>query len=98
VRAVVVPNPDNSDQEPRGRRLAQLGLASVVEGAVPSVEALAAGIEEGLARPAMRHELDLGGIAATRAFLERAASARRRRRGGGIAPDSGRLRPRAPGV
>ena len=71
VRAVVVPNPDNSDQEPRGRRLAELGLATVVEGATPSVEALAAGIEEAMARPPMRHDLDVGGIAATRAFLER---------------------------
>jgi predicted glycosyltransferase len=77
VRAVVVPNPDNSDQEPRGRRLAQLGLATVVEGAVPSVEAVAAGIEEALARPAMRHGLDLGGIAATRAFLERTSATSR---------------------
>jgi predicted glycosyltransferase len=70
VRSVVVPNPDNSDQDPRARRLGKLGLATVVEGATPPLGVLAAAIEDALARPPLEHDLDLGGVAATRAILE----------------------------
>jgi predicted glycosyltransferase len=70
VRSVLVPNPDNSDQPPRARRLAKLGLATVIEGAAPPVEAIATAIEEAMARPPVEHALDLDGVAATRRILE----------------------------
>ena len=70
VRSVLVPNPDNSDQPPRARRLAKLGLATVIEGAAPPVEAIATAIEEAMARPPVEHALDLDGVAATQRMLE----------------------------
>jgi len=68
IRSVLVPNPDNADQAPRARRLAELGLATVVEGDRP--DAIATAIVAALARPPTRHTLDLDGVAATRAVLE----------------------------
>jgi predicted glycosyltransferase len=70
VRSVLVPNPDNTDQVPRARRLAKLGLATVIEGAAPPVEAIATAIEEAMARPPVEHALDLDGVAATQRILE----------------------------
>jgi len=70
VRAVVVPDPRMSDQGPRARRLAARGLATVVDGDPPSVDALGAAIERALAGPAPRHDLDLAGVAATVRLLE----------------------------
>jgi predicted glycosyltransferase len=71
VRAVFVPNPDNTDQSPRARRRAKLGLATVVEGAAtPPVEAIARAIGEAMARPPVEHALDLNGVATTQRILE----------------------------
>jgi predicted glycosyltransferase len=70
ARSVVAPIPSISDQPPRARRLAKLGLATVVEGAAPSVAAIATAIEEAMARPPVEHALDLDGVAATRRILE----------------------------
>ncbi|MGH7894392.1 MAG: glycosyltransferase family protein [Candidatus Binatia bacterium] len=70
VAAVVVPDPRMSDQGPRARRLAELGLATVVEGDPPPADAVAAAIAQALAEPPRRHGLDLGGVATTRALLE----------------------------
>jgi predicted glycosyltransferase len=70
VRSVLVPNPDNSDQPPRARRLAKLGLAAVIEGAAPPVEAIATAIEEAMAQPSVEHALDLDGVAVTQRMLE----------------------------
>src|SRR5262249_20604017 len=61
ARSVLAPDPEMSDQEPRARRLAQLGLATVV--AKPArVEDIEAAIETALGRPPARPELDLNGV------------------------------------
>jgi predicted glycosyltransferase len=70
VPSVLVPNPDNTDQAPRARRLAKLGLATVIEGATPPVEAIATAIEDAMTRPPLEHALDLDGVVATRKILE----------------------------
>ncbi|HVQ74247.1 MAG TPA: glycosyltransferase [Candidatus Binatia bacterium] len=70
VPSVLVPDPDMSDQGPRARRLAERGIAILVEGAPPSAAVIAAGIRAALARGPAAHALDLGGVAATRAILE----------------------------
>jgi predicted glycosyltransferase len=70
VRAVVVPEPGMSDQEPRARRLAAHGLATAVGGDPPRVGDLAAAIRSALDGAAPRHGLDLDGAAATRSILE----------------------------
>ena len=70
VRSVLVPNPDITDQPPRAWRLAKLGLATVIEGVAPAVEAIATAIEEAMARPSVEHALDLDGVAATQRILE----------------------------
>ena len=70
ARSVLVPNPESTDQAPRARRLAMLGLATVIEGAPPPVEAIATAIEEAMARPPVEHALDLDGVAATQRILE----------------------------
>ena len=70
VRSVLAPIPSISDQPPRARRLAKLGLATVIDGAAPSVEVIATAIEEALSRPPVEHALDLDGVAATRRILE----------------------------
>lgn len=71
VRSILVPNPDNADQTPRARRLAEFGVAAVVEGDPPDAAAIAAAITTALSRPPARHALDLDGVAATRMMLER---------------------------
>lgn len=78
VPAVVVPDPRMSDQPPRARRLAARGLASVVEGDPPDGDALVAAIGAALARPRVEHDLDLAGVAGTRAVVERLAVERAR--------------------
>ena len=70
VRSVLVPNPDSSDQSPRARRLAKPGLATVIEGAAPPVEAIATAIEEAMAQSSVEHALDLDGVAVTQRMLE----------------------------
>ena len=70
VRSVLAPFPSITDQPPRARRLAKLGLATVIDGAAPSVEAIATAIEEAMAGPPVEHALDLDGVAATRRILE----------------------------
>lgn len=70
ARAVIAPNPDNTDQVPRARRFAKLGIASVIEAAEPAVDALVLAIEEAMTRPPAAHDLDLDGIAATRRIVE----------------------------
>jgi len=71
TRSILVPNPDNADQTPRARRLAELGLATVVEGDPPDADAIAGAITTAVACPPARHALDLNGVAATLAVLER---------------------------
>jgi predicted glycosyltransferase len=71
ARSVLVPDPNMSDQEPRATRLAELGLATVVAARPARVEDIAAAIQTALARPPARPELDLDGVAATRAILEK---------------------------
>jgi predicted glycosyltransferase len=70
TRCILVPNPDNAEQAPRARRLAELGLATVLEGDPPDADAIASAMASGLARPPARHALDLDGVAATCALLE----------------------------
>jgi predicted glycosyltransferase len=70
VRSVLVPNPDNADQAPRARRLAELGLATLVTGAASNANAIADATLTALARPAAPHALRLDGVEATRARLE----------------------------
>ncbi|MBX3025480.1 hypothetical protein KF840_11305 [bacterium] len=65
TRAVLVPDPAMSDQTYRARRFAQLGLAQVVEGDPPAVDALAAAMRAALAAPPPRHAFDLDGVAHT---------------------------------
>jgi predicted glycosyltransferase len=73
VRSVLVPDPEMSDQEPRAARLAALGVATVA-GAPARAEDIAAAIETTLVRPPARAGLDLDGVAATRAIVERLAA------------------------
>ena len=75
VPAVVVPDPRMSDQAARARRLAELGIATMVEGDPPSPDAIAAAIVRALAAPRPRHGLDLEGVATTRTLLERLVAA-----------------------
>jgi predicted glycosyltransferase len=70
VRAVLVPDQVMSDQEFRARRLAELGLATVVEGNPPDVRALMGAIKATLASAAPRHDLNMDGVARTRALAE----------------------------
>lgn len=72
TRSILVPNPETADPAPRARRLADLGLATVVQGDPPDADAIASAIVTALACPPTRHALDLDGVAATRAMLERA--------------------------
>jgi len=74
ARSVLVPDTDMSDQELRAMRLAELGLATVAEGRPARVEDIATALETALTRPPARHTLDLDGVAATRAILEKLGS------------------------
>jgi predicted glycosyltransferase len=79
THAVLVPDPVMSDQEFRARRLAQFGLATVVEGDPPDVQALMTAIEEAMAQPQPRHALSVDGVARTRVLVETADAWSRRR-------------------
>lgn len=70
VRAVLVPNPSMSDQAPRARRLAELGLATVVDPAELDADRLRRAIIEALTLHAPQHAVDLDGAATTRRLLE----------------------------
>jgi predicted glycosyltransferase len=70
VRAVVHPDPGMSDQVWRARRLAELGLATVVEGP-PRSGSIAQALEQAWDGPLPpAHGLDLDGVAGTRRHLE----------------------------
>jgi len=71
VPAVLVPNPEMSDQRFRAERMQAHGLAVVVVGAPPAVEALETAIRR--ARSGLRpaHNFALHGVAETRRLLER---------------------------
>lgn len=70
VRAVVHPDPGMSDQVWRARRLAELGLATVVEGP-PQSGSIAEALEQAWSGPLPpNHGLDLDGVAGTRRLLE----------------------------
>jgi len=56
----------------RARRIAELGLATVAPG---RVDAIAAAMEEALARPPAPSRLDLGGVAGTGAIVEKIGAA-----------------------
>lgn len=75
VPSVLVPNPKQPDQVIRARRLAELGLTTVVERDT-DVESIARGLRDALARPRRPHALDLGGVATTRSLLEKLAAGR----------------------
>jgi predicted glycosyltransferase len=79
VRSALVPDPDMSDQEPRATRLAALGVAAVAK-APAGVADIAGAIETALALPPRRAELDLRGVATTRAIVEALAAEARPRR------------------
>ena len=68
-RAVLVPDPVMSDQTYRARRFAQLGLAQIVEGDPPAVDALVTAMRAALAGPAPQHSFDLDGVANTGAAI-----------------------------
>jgi predicted glycosyltransferase len=70
VRAVLVPNPRMSDQRIRADRLASHGLAEVVDGDPPAVEALARAMGRALGAPRPDHAFDLDGVGRTRRLLE----------------------------
>ena len=61
VRAVLVPDPRMSDQAFRARRLADCGVAEVVEEAAASPERLAEALCAAAARPRPQHDFDLDG-------------------------------------
>jgi predicted glycosyltransferase len=70
LRSVLIPDPGMSDQEPRARRLAELGIVTVVGDGDPTIDAIAAGIAAGLDHVPSPHDLDLSGVPTTRAILE----------------------------
>jgi predicted glycosyltransferase len=78
TRGVLVPDPAMSDQEPRAERIAELGLATVVPGRPLRVDAIAAAMEEAMTRRSARSRLDLGGVAGTRAIVEKLGALRGR--------------------
>ncbi len=89
VRSVLAPDPEMSDQGPRARRMAELGLATVVEGNPCDETAMAMAIQEAFARPRPRHQLNLDGVAGTRTVIEVAGDSRRGAPGG-QSPEHGR--------
>ncbi len=69
TRAVLVPDPVMSDQVYRARRFAELGLARIVEGEPPAVDALVTAMRGALTGPEPWHDLDLDGVANTGALI-----------------------------
>jgi len=70
VPAVLVPNVRMSDQSFRAERMRALGLAAVVPGDPPDVDALVEAIGRAHRGPRPRHGLALDGVETTRALLE----------------------------
>jgi predicted glycosyltransferase len=73
VRSILVPNPATLDQVTRADRLAERGLARVLEAGSLDPERLAAAIVDALAAPAPVHQVDLDGARNTRRRLEEIA-------------------------
>ena len=71
VPAIVAPDPTMSDQAARARRLASLGLVTLVEGDPPHPDDVAAAIARAVAMPRPGVRVDLDGAATTCALLER---------------------------
>ena len=71
VPAVVAPDATMSDQGARARRLASLGLVTLVEGDPPHPDDVAAAIARAMAMPRPGARVDLDGAATTCALLER---------------------------
>jgi predicted glycosyltransferase len=69
-RALLLPNPQMSDQGFRAQRLAELGLAASLPTTGSDVDALAAQILTALHRERPSHGLDLGGAERTCALIE----------------------------
>jgi predicted glycosyltransferase len=70
TRAILIPDPDMSDQGPRAQRLAALGLAATLDFNNLTVDQLARTIQALLSRPAPEHAIDLNGAPMTRQILE----------------------------
>jgi predicted glycosyltransferase len=68
VRAVLVPDPAMSDQAFRARRLAELGLATVVDGS--DVAALVPALRRAEESPLPQHRLNLDGVAHSHVLVE----------------------------
>jgi predicted glycosyltransferase len=74
TRSVLAPDPIMSDQTFRARRFADLGLAQIVEGNPPPVEAIAAAMRAALDGPPPRHDLALDGVSESEAHIAAALS------------------------
>ena len=70
VRAILVPNPATLDQVVRARRLAERGLARILEPGDLNPDRLAQAILEALECPRPAHDVDLDGAETTRRLLE----------------------------
>lgn len=70
VCTVLSPDPTMPDQQFRARRLAQLGLATCVDGNPPDIAALMAAIRTALAGSPPPHGFAVDGVARTRALVE----------------------------
>jgi len=70
-RALLLPDPQMSDQPLRARRFAEHGLAEVVASGEPCVAELAEAIERALHRERPSHAFDLDGALRTSALLSR---------------------------
>jgi predicted glycosyltransferase len=74
VRAVLVPDPEMSDQGPRAELLGAAGLATVVPDDGVDVDALASGIAAAVAGPRPEHAYNCDGVAGTRRVVEAIAN------------------------
>jgi predicted glycosyltransferase len=70
VRAVLAPISETSDQPARARRLAERGLARVIDAGTITAERLAAAMRAALAGPKPEHDYDLDGAFRTRQIVE----------------------------
>ena len=75
VRAVLVPDPQMSDQALRAAKLAETGIVETLLPDALSAESLAAAMRRALDRPKSRHGLNLDGAAETRRIIESLATA-----------------------
>jgi predicted glycosyltransferase len=68
---VVVPGPRLSDQRPRAQRMADAGVAVMIDsGEERDAAAMATAIKRALGMPPPMHDFDLDGVATTRRLLE----------------------------